>query len=75
MKFLTHREVGGKFSLSIRYLQKCVQQGSLPCIRFGRAVRFDPKIIAKWVYNQNQTKEPSEIPDNTKAYTIPRIEE
>jgi excisionase family DNA binding protein len=54
MKFLTYRELGEELSLSVRYLQKCVQQGSLPCIRFGKAVRFDPKAVAEWIYKQNQ---------------------
>jgi excisionase family DNA binding protein len=68
MKFLTYRELGEELSLSIRYLQKCVQQGALPCIRFGKAVRFDPKAVAKWIYKQNQTiKEIPDITNNDRA--------
>jgi len=54
MKLMTYRELGKELSLSIRYLQKCVQDKTLPCIRFGRAVRFDPIRIAEWVNNRNQ---------------------
>jgi excisionase family DNA binding protein len=61
MKFLTYRELGEELSLSIRYLQKCVQQGTLPCVRFGKAVRFDPKTVTEWIYKQNQ-KQIKEIP-------------
>jgi len=55
MKLFTYREVSKELALSIRYLQKCVKDGSLPCIRFGRAVRFDPLKIAEWVNSRNQT--------------------
>jgi excisionase family DNA binding protein len=54
MKFLTYRTLGEALSLSIRYLQKCVQQGNLPCIRFGKAVRFEPKAVAEWICKQNR---------------------
>jgi excisionase family DNA binding protein len=68
MKFLTYRELGEELSLSVRYLQKCVQQGTLPCIRFGKAVRFDPKAVAEWIYKQNQElKEVSDITNNERA--------
>jgi len=53
MKLLTYSELGKELSLSIRFLQKCVQKEGLPCIRFGRAVRFDPAKIAEWVNSQN----------------------
>ena len=49
MRLLTYRELGKELSLSVRYLQKCVKQGSLPYIRFGRAIRFDPVKISEWV--------------------------
>jgi excisionase family DNA binding protein len=54
MKLLTYQELGKELSLSIRYLQKCVKDKSMPYIKFGRAVRFDPVKIADWVNNQNQ---------------------
>ena len=54
MKLLTYKELGKELSLSVRYLQKCVQTGTLPCVRFGRAVRFDPVSINEWVSTQNQ---------------------
>jgi excisionase family DNA binding protein len=53
MKLLTYQELGKELSLSIRYLQKCVKDKSLPCIKFGRAVRFDPVRIADWVSKRN----------------------
>jgi excisionase family DNA binding protein len=49
MNLLTYRELSKELSLSIRYLQKCVQEQGLPCIRFGKAVRFDPEDIAEWI--------------------------
>jgi excisionase family DNA binding protein len=49
MHLLTYRELSKELSLSIRYLQKCVQEQGLHCIRFGKAVRFDPEDIAEWI--------------------------
>jgi len=54
MPLLTYMELGKELSLSIRYLQKCVKHQNLPCIRFGRAIRFDPVKIAEWVEGRNQ---------------------
>ena len=61
MKLLTYEKLSKDLSLSIRYLQKCVQNGSLPCIHFGRAVRFDPDKIAEWVNNREQKINSPEI--------------
>ena len=55
MKLLTYRELGESLSLSVRYLQKCAKKGSLPYIRFGRAVRFDPNTISIWIKQHNST--------------------
>ena len=57
MKLLTYEELSNDLSLSIRYLQKCVKDGTLTCARFGKAVRFDPAIIAEWVSNRSSKAE------------------
>ena len=57
MKLLTYGELSKEMSLSIRYLQKCVKDGSLRCTRFGRAVRFDPVRVAEWVNQRNQASD------------------
>lgn len=49
MKHITYEELSKELSLSIRTLQKYVKSGNLPYVRFGRAVRFDPDKVAKWV--------------------------
>jgi excisionase family DNA binding protein len=64
MQLLTYKELGQELSLSIRYLQKCVQQESLPYIRFGRAVRFDPNAISKWVNQRNHVDKTYPIIEN-----------
>ena len=53
MKLLTYKELAKELSLSIRYLQKCIQEEGMPCIYFGKAVRFDPIKIAEWVNSRN----------------------
>ena len=54
MRLLTYKELGKELSLSVRYLQKCVQEESLPVVHFGRAVRFDPVRVAEWVNSRYQ---------------------
>jgi excisionase family DNA binding protein len=61
MRLLTYKELSNELSLSVRYLQKCVQERYLPCIHFGRAVRFDPVKIAEWLDNRNQKFSDTEI--------------
>jgi excisionase family DNA binding protein len=54
MGLITYVELSKELSLSIRYLQKCVKEKDMPCIRFGRAIRFDPKVIYDWISNHNK---------------------
>jgi len=54
MKLITYQELGKELCLSTRYLVKCVQEEGLPCIRFGRAVRFEMSKVVEWVNNRNQ---------------------
>ena len=54
MELLTYEELAKKLKLSIRYLQKCIHDEKLPCVYFGRAVRFDPVKIAEWVNKRDQ---------------------
>jgi excisionase family DNA binding protein len=53
MKLLTYEELSDQMSLCIRTLQKYVKTGELPCIRFGRSVRFNPDKVAKWVNDRS----------------------
>jgi len=61
MKLYTYKELSKELSLSVRYLQKCVKEDNLPCVRFGRAVRFDPIKILEWVNNRNQNNAKSDV--------------
>jgi len=54
MELLTYEELGKALKLSTRYLIKCVQEEGLPCIHFGRAVRFDPAKVAEWVNSRGR---------------------
>jgi hypothetical protein len=60
MKLLTYNELGKELSLSIRYLQKCIKEEGLPCIHFGRAIRFDPVQITEWVNSRSKKPNNSE---------------
>jgi excisionase family DNA binding protein len=54
MKLLTYKELGKELSLSVRYLQTMVKQGSIPFIRFGRAIRFDQNLVMEWLKQRYQ---------------------
>jgi len=54
VKLITYEELSKELSLSIRYLMKCVQEEGLPCIRFGRAVRFDMSKVVDWINCRDQ---------------------
>ena len=54
MALLNYEELAKELKLSIRYLQKCIKDEGLPCIYFGRAVRFDQAKVAEWVNCRNQ---------------------
>ena len=54
MGLITYRELSKELSLSVRYLQRCVKEDGLPCIRFGKAVRFDLARVTEWANSQNR---------------------
>lgn len=51
-------------ALSTVYL--LCETGALPCVRIGRAVRFDPAVIRRWVANGGSTAK------NAPALRAPR---
>ena len=61
MRLLTYKELGKELSLSVRYLQKCVQEEGLPCIYFGRAVRFDMVAVDMWINSRSNKSDNTEI--------------
>jgi excisionase family DNA binding protein len=61
MRLLTYKDLSRDLSLSVRYLQECVKHQNLPCIQFGRVIRFDPEQIVEWVKNRNQKADNPEI--------------
>jgi excisionase family DNA binding protein len=72
MGLITYVELSKELSLSIRYLQKCVKEKEMPCIRFGRAVRFDPKVIYDWIGDHNKQLMMSMKPIKTREEKIER---
>jgi excisionase family DNA binding protein len=45
----TSREAAGALSVSERTLWKLTNEGDIPCVRIGRAVRYDPADIRAWI--------------------------
>jgi excisionase family DNA binding protein len=59
----TCREAAAALCISERTLWMLTNEGSLPCVRIGRAVRYDPADIRTWIEAQKNRARP---PD-TKA--------
>jgi excisionase family DNA binding protein len=58
----TSREAAKALSISERTLWGLTKGGKVPCVRIGRAVRYDPKDIRAWIDGQ---KSQAQGADNT----------
>lgn len=47
-------EAARLLSVSPRYVQMLASDGTLPCVRLGRLIRFDPQDLARWIERQKQ---------------------
>jgi excisionase family DNA binding protein len=45
----TGREAAAALHISERTLWALTKEGKMPCIRIGRAVRYDPEDIRAWI--------------------------
>jgi excisionase family DNA binding protein len=45
----TCREAAAALNVSERTLWKLTNEGDIPCVRIGRAVRYDPADIRAWI--------------------------
>jgi excisionase family DNA binding protein len=61
MMLMNFKELSNELRLSIRYIQKCIHEEGLPCLKFGRAVRFDPVKVAEWVNSRSQKSNSPEV--------------
>ena len=48
-KLIGVEEVAGLTSIPESTIRRMVTGGRIPCIRFGKHVRFDPEDIAAWI--------------------------
>lgn len=42
-------DVADKLGLSVSWVQKAVAAGTIPYLRIGRAIRFDPAKLEQWI--------------------------
>jgi len=49
---LKPNETAAALAISPRLLWTITQQGELPCVRIGRAVRYDPDDLRAWIERQ-----------------------
>jgi len=55
-KLLTAAEVAGILKIAKDTVYKWARRNSLPCIRFGDCIRFDPNQLADWLESARTTK-------------------
>ncbi len=48
------RQAAQALSISPRLLWSLTQRGDVPCLRIGRAVRYDPRDLQAWVDRQKE---------------------
>ncbi len=46
---LTASELSNQLGYPLTRIYELAREGELPCVRFGRAVRFDPRAIREWI--------------------------
>ena len=51
------REAAAALCISERTLWKLTDEGKIPCVRIGRAVRYDPADIRSWIDSQKKAKD------------------
>jgi excisionase family DNA binding protein len=61
----TSREAAAAMSISERTLWSLTNRGDIPCIRIGRAVRYDPADIRSWINSQKTANPPPGIVPET----------
>ena len=53
---LTEREAAQALSISPRKLWELRATGEIPCVRLGRAVRYDPRDLSAWITRRRTTE-------------------
>ena len=49
---LSAREAAAALSIGRRKLWELTNRGEIPCVRIGRAVRYDPRDLLGWIDRQ-----------------------
>jgi excisionase family DNA binding protein len=47
MRLLTAQDLAERWQVSDKLIFKMAAKGEIPCVRFGRRVRFHPEVIAE----------------------------
>jgi len=48
-KLLTVKELAAVTRMSVRWIHEQTRLGDIPCYRLGRALRFDPNEVQRWL--------------------------
>ena len=56
-KLLTVKELATLTRMSVRWIHEQTRLGEIPCYRLGRALRFDPDEVRRWLM-ENRAADP-----------------
>jgi excisionase family DNA binding protein len=56
----TSRQAAKALAISERKLWELTNEEAIPCIRIGRAVRYDPADIRAWIDGQKKRAQPAD---------------
>lgn len=51
---LTAKEAAEVLAISTRTLWTMTNAGEIPCVRIGRAVRYDPEDLSRWIQKKKR---------------------
>lgn len=54
-RLLRTREVAQYLAISERKLWELTNRGDIPCVRVGRAVRYDPADLQRWIEEKKRS--------------------
>ena len=57
MNLLSTNEISKKLGCSRQHVLRLVKYQSLPCYRWGKALKFDEKEVEEWVENHRHVNE------------------
>lgn len=56
MKLMTIEQLSELISVKKKTIYDWTHRGTIPCVKVGRLLRFDPNEIERWIKNNNKRR-------------------